>query len=553
MAFSLERQLPEEIIDHIVSFIPPHVLFNVCLASKTLNRLATTHLYSNMTLGQRSRRDHNLVSYTSPLAHLVFSSSAHAALVKSVVVTVPWGWNEDDADSVDIQPWPMLGSPELEKLLRNQCAKLAINDNEADQVYALVKSGTNEDAILALLLFSLYNMRKLDICFGMFDAHEDFHTVFQLLSKPVQLVDDQLCVPLHVLVKGEDDKYPNDPEQFTIIFHMPRIHAIYGWKMGDFDGDADVENGPFSKLRPRSYPVESIELRCSKLHSDNLQLLMDATIPGKLKTFDYEIGCTWAWCNVEHPVILKSLTAHHATLENLGLSHEDFYPYQFGNEDEQPWPCSFVHFTALKRLKVAPVYIWGHEGFNDQAELKRATTKEMLWKALSMTLEERWITRAQMQVEIPTAEEPEAVHFESACLLPALELVIQHKSEAFPNLAHLRIEFPPEQWRDEWFDSLAILCDTASAHGIQTTVILSNLCQDYRKYVERGWGWDEGVQWKECCQNQEAPKSWIVAADEQDLAQTLRDLKPDRNGEEAKGCCCGGTRCGSSTKKIETE
>ncbi|UPX09603.1 uncharacterized protein EKO05_0000290 [Ascochyta rabiei] len=120
----------------------------------------------------------------------------------------------------------------------------------------------------------------------------------------------------------------------------------------------------------------------------NFRLLLGATIPGKLKTFNYEVGCTWAWCLTEHPKIMASLQLHHDTLESLGLSHEYYYPYEMGDESDKPSPCSFTPFVAIKRLKVAPVYVWGHLGFTDKARLKSLEAEEMLWKALPRNLEQ---------------------------------------------------------------------------------------------------------------------------------------------------------------------
>jgi hypothetical protein len=524
MNLSLDRQLPEEILDHITSFIPRHILPKLCLASKTFNRLATAHLYSTITLGHKAERDNRRVTYISSLAYLLFSSPAHAALVTSVVVSSEWGRDEDNAHLVDKYPWPGLGTTKLQRILRDQCEKFAENDNEADEIYAMIQSGTNEDAILALLLFSLPNMRRLDINFGLFDDHTDFHTLIPLLANRVRSLDNERSVPLDVIVKGEDDKYPNKPNQFTTVFHMPRIRSICGWKMGDDEGDPDLVDGPFARFKPRSHHVKSIELRESKLNKDHLRLLMEATIPGELTTFNYEIGCTWAWCVVEHPAIMESLSAHHSTLENLALSHEDFYPYQFDNDSEKPWPCSFVPFKALKRLKVAPVYIWGHEGFNHQTELKKSATKEMLWRALPENLEQLWITRAQMQ-EPPSAVDDTTVLFEPDCLLPAIELVVQHKTKAFPKLTHLRVELPRKEWQDEWLVTLSLLCEAASANGIQSTIILTGLSQSYKDNVECNWGWEESVEWGECYNNQEPPKMWIDAAELQDFICTSRSSK----------------------------
>jgi hypothetical protein len=70
----------------------------------------------------------------------------------------------------------------------------------------------------------------------------------------------------------------------------------------------------------------------------------------------------------------------------------------------------------------------------------------MLWSALPRNLEDLRITRAQNQEQrlrngITT--------FVPTYLLPALNLVITNKPQAFPKLQHLRIEFPYLEWNNE--------------------------------------------------------------------------------------------------------
>ncbi|KAF1840636.1 uncharacterized protein K460DRAFT_410052 [Cucurbitaria berberidis CBS 394.84] len=361
------------------------------------------------------------------IAYLVFASPAHAALVKSVVVPNIWGEDAPARIEPGKRSWPNSGTPDLEHVLRKRCTEYAIDDNEARELYDKIKPGTEEDAILALFLTNLPNLQKLDVNLGIATDNVFFIAMLERVAQRVKpfgkipwdptklpavetfgsLESTAFSVPIDVMVKGFNDKYPNDPE----------------YLMGDSESPPGLIKGPFAKLKPRSCAVEYIELRTSKLHKDNLQFLMNATIPGKLKTFNYEIGCTWAGCNVEHPAIMQSLEAHHNTLESLGLSHADFYPYQFDNDHEKLFPVSFTQFKTLKHLKVAPVFIWGHTGFSQQ---------------------ELWITRAHQQ---SIADEGADVEFVPNCLIPALEHVIQRKVQVFPNLKSLRIEFPLLAWK----------------------------------------------------------------------------------------------------------
>ena len=90
-------------------------------------------------------------------------------------------------------------------------------------------------------------------------------------------------------------RYPDDPDWFAASVGLPAIQRIYGHNQGNEDqGTDDPEScsQPFSKLAPRSSPVEHIELRKSKLNIANFGYLLRA--PKCLKTMIYEIGNTWA-------------------------------------------------------------------------------------------------------------------------------------------------------------------------------------------------------------------------------------------------------------------
>jgi hypothetical protein len=165
----------------------------------------------------------------------------------------------------------------------------------------------------------------------MMTDHVDFATTLERLAKGAKLYKQErptvkaFSAPLNVLVKGSNDKYPNEAYNFAPFFNLPNLHAIYGWKLGENDNDDPIMfNSPFARLEPRSCAVEYIELRSSKLHRDYLSCILNATIPDKLKTFIYEVGYAWAWSAADHPSIMKILSAHHDRLEELCLSHEIF-------------------------------------------------------------------------------------------------------------------------------------------------------------------------------------------------------------------------------------
>lgn len=529
MLLSIERVLPEELLDRVISFSTRESLRSLCLASKTINRLATPYLYSNIYL--------KVTDDLAALTHLVLTSPSHATLVKSLIVPHTWA-SVDSYTQPNKWTWPNLQDPAWQEYLKGKCAEYTPKKRVAVAMYEKIKTGANENAVLAFLLANLPNLRRLNINFGILDEHADFQSVWETIAPSIGTSSgsDVSTAPIDILVMGSDDKYSNNTEHLAMFFYLPNLRTLYGYKHGDNEGDPDPDH-PFMKLKPRSCQVEFIELRCAKLHGSYLQHLLRAAIPGKLKTFSYEIGGTWAWCEVEHPVIMTSLQPHHETLETLGLSHEDFYPYEGTDGDgsrEKPYMCSFTPFSALKKLKVAPVFIWGHDGITRETQLNNSDTKHMLWKSLPAGLEELWITRAEPQM---LREHPTTLRWIPECLIPALDLVVQHKDQAFKNLEHIRIELPLLVWKDEWFDILALFCRSATKDGIRTTVILTDMFDRWgRLTIERPWGWNEDVEWEPCqySQNRECAKLWIDAANHHDISQLLKDLKARFEEENEK-------------------
>ncbi len=92
--------LPEELLDRIISHIPPSLpstLYNLCLVSRDLNRLATTHLYTTLVLDERA------CTRLRSLALLLFTSPTHAALVRSFTIVAGTG--------VALGAWPEFPYP----------------------------------------------------------------------------------------------------------------------------------------------------------------------------------------------------------------------------------------------------------------------------------------------------------------------------------------------------------------------------------------------------------------------------------------------------------
>jgi hypothetical protein len=122
-------------------------------------------------------------------------------------------------------------------------------------------------------------------------------------------------------------------------------------------------------------------------------------------------------------------------------------------------------------------------------------------------------------------------------LLPALYLLVQNH-RFYPSLTKFRLDFDYYLWDADWLAPLVMFCQSAEIHGIHCTVIITGLYEIdlYEPYDEdiqwreRGWGWNEDVEWAPCRGsfgfpgNQRLPDEWFVCAEEEDLAGRMRSV-----------------------------
>jgi hypothetical protein len=135
--------------------------------SKTLNRIATSHLYSHITFPKDVDR--------ATLAYLLLTSPSHAYHVRSLAVSGGW-WAPDSATD-DQQTW----TDTEKKVLRQKCAEYAPCEQVAKEMYNRLKSHKDDDVILALLVGNLPRLQKLDINFGDSNKHDDFHFLLGMI------------------------------------------------------------------------------------------------------------------------------------------------------------------------------------------------------------------------------------------------------------------------------------------------------------------------------------------------------------------------------------
>lgn len=144
--------LPEELVDRICRFSSAPCLHALALVSRTLNRIATTHLYTSITLTRSSFK------HLRPLTLLLWTSPKHATLVRHIAVTRAYGGN--------LVPWPdHVGDHDgnrdgLEGLVKQMVARY-VKAAERKEWEKSVCEGEDALRVASLLLRSLPNVRRM--------------------------------------------------------------------------------------------------------------------------------------------------------------------------------------------------------------------------------------------------------------------------------------------------------------------------------------------------------------------------------------------------------
>ena len=542
--------ISEELIDTIASFCCRYTLANLCRVSKQLNRIATPHLYANVTLYSDIGGEGDL-RHLLPLAYRFFASPALAALVKSFALPEGWaGYNKAERlDGFDVKPWPNLGTSETDNLLRRICHEYVQDDKGTERLFKKMY-GAEADIVITLLVANLPNVQRLDLNFEGCRNHDFFCGMLRGSAGRLQVMEAAslgppghtwsptapLTKPMNVLITTS---YKGERRHLESFFHLPCLRSLYAFKFGDAEY-LSMPEYPIAKLRPRSCGVQYIELRGSTLGENTLQYLVKATIPEKLKTFLYEM----ADLSIGHPSdLMRCLEDHQDHLETLALSYEEIdgetVLERAGRftDDEMPAAVSFTPFRSLRRLRVAPEMILGyvHRGHDIRGETEALKTWNMIWKALPESLEEFWLTRSKHKGV--TGLPDDGSDFVPHILIPALHRLVERSSEQCPHLRSIRIELLPYDWEAEWLDLLAEFCQAADARGIHSTILFLHKYHKlgpYYKFTqtyqgERAWGWNEDVEWSEipCNANKIWRKHVICTANEHDLKGKIRALKAD--------------------------
>jgi hypothetical protein len=149
------ESLPNELLDLMFHLTPDRTtLHSLCLVSRSINRLATAHLYTHITLLGDDFK------YLRPLALLFWTSPPHREAVRSFAVHHAYGGNLD--------PWPKhvrqeeLKEGELEGIIRWN-VEAYVNKGDWDRWYEEVRDGSDSTRIASLLLRSCPRLVRMQL------------------------------------------------------------------------------------------------------------------------------------------------------------------------------------------------------------------------------------------------------------------------------------------------------------------------------------------------------------------------------------------------------
>jgi hypothetical protein len=365
----------------------------------------------------------------------------------------------------------------LEKI-QEAIASISCSDEERA---TWLKEADCDDTFLALLLPTLPNLVSLDLMgpqhakytermLWRFGTGAERGLAFMNLKSLFWTYQHIACVPTGAIVSPG-------------IFAMPSIERIYLHRI--FGGYGNKVDERLAQFSPRTSTCTYLELRDCRFHPSDVQNLF--LMPKALSTFIYDIGQDqFYYCTVSFSTIRQGLEHHKETLEELCLDYcHGGIKWEPGMLDNPSPMTPLNEFLRLKRLKIAPVFILGM-GLPPET----AHAADQYLRILD------FLPKSIKQLQLTHCEEPNNLQI----LLDALANILIKKVTHVPTLYQIVVEIDfslVEKLADKFARILKL------AEDVGTSIVLLNNfgCSEDKgrsKRVERKWGFNEDIEWKEC-------------------------------------------------------
>lgn len=452
--------LPVELIDRIFSFVTSNEgLRNLALCSRQFNDIVTPRLYYYVDLRNNDeykteKSTWDYFKHLRPLTCLFLRRPSIAACVKQLTMRSSF----DESYGKEGRLF------ELEAEISDAITKASDTEEEAREWLNDASHVPGQDAVLAVMLSTLVQLRSLDLVIHYTASHVPRQlTRMGQTGKPN---DSSMQMLRNVLFSSDDTVYGMLSDNVDCLFTLPAIQNIYLFMVGDPGGS------PLPKLEPKSSNVASIELRRCKLSTSNMYDILCAA--RALKSFSYELF--WGRLSTEDSDLTElrsDLDMHAGTLEELSL--QDCGGWDAGHwdsEDRTPMR-SFSNFSALRHIQIATLFLFGEP----KNRLPESACLDRLVELLPAQIESIRLIFGEGDTDL---------------VLGAVRNLIFHKIERFKSLSSITLELKRDI-TSVFKSHVAGILPLGPDNGIAITLLEHN-----GERVERKWGFDENVEWAEC-------------------------------------------------------
>ncbi|MCJ1324036.1 hypothetical protein MMC10_000698 [Thelotrema lepadinum] len=490
----LAPELLSRIFTHIDS---KEDLKRIALSCKQFNALANPYLYERVDLVYEEDEDDVVNSFTfislRALTILLLRKPELAKRVKHLSLRGTW---TDEKCHGGLEQFESLQQP-LEPEFAQALESLSQTQEEKEDWTKDIEyrgEELEEDAILAILLATLVNLKSLD--FELWVRPEDFTIKILRTLKRVRNCEKPfdttpvLSSVKDMLLSSWDNKEGISLAYVSEYITLPSLKNVYLHRIGS-SADGDGEAGQLAVCKPGSLPIERIDMHDCRLDRVDLGFLIEA--PKALRSFCYELG--WghlSYCDHSTTALLKALESQKETLEELWIYHVDGIMFNEERiEGKLAIPAGgFSQLTSLKHLKIAICFVFDEE---DQENALENTLIRILPPNLETLTLEFW-----------THQDPTGTYHvysnykPKLCSIPntvfkAVKALLDDSQVAFPSLKTVTLNVSREQVEKQK-DRFTELLTVAQCAGVQFTV----LARGDRADVEREWGFNEDVQWRTC-------------------------------------------------------
>lgn len=259
-----------------------------------------------------------------------------------------------------------------------------------------------------------------------------------------------------------------------------------------------IKEKRFSDLPARSSDCTSLELRSCWFTDEDFDALL--AVPKKLTTLIYELDYMEdAYQGISFQALRAALDRHKNSLENLGLGYGQGIQWK-SQCDETHAMKSLRDFTALKRLRIAPEFIFGAYLVDEREGLPSHDTTDMV-PFLPSQIEVLHITDVwNWGVVMLDGESELQEGLECHLIFNAVRGLMLSKEAEFPSLREVILDVESQITKDPVFDRMLSSARQCGVKIVQRFPYLYVLEQ-------RNWGIQEETNWEDLYQNiQEARK-----------------------------------------------